>query len=81
MLAICVGGLLYLMSVLLPERSGDHLAMVEWVLVIVVPAMLYILAAKALWRQNRAIAIGILLAGITVLAHVVVHVASRGGTA
>ena len=48
------------------------------VLFVVVPEALYVAAAIALWRQRRAVALGILAAGATLAAHALVHFATHG---
>jgi hypothetical protein len=47
-------------------------------LFVIVPEAIYLISAAALWRQRKAIAVGILSAGGILIAHVIVHFATHG---
>ena len=47
-------------------------------LFVVVPEVIYLVSAAALWRQRRSIAVGILSAGGILISHVIVHYATHG---
>jgi hypothetical protein len=49
-----------------------------WVAMIGIPEVIFIVAAVALWRKRRSIAVGILLSAVTLVAHFIVHVATHG---
>lgn len=49
-----------------------------WVAMIGIPEVIFIVAAAALWRKRRSMAVGILLSAVTLVAHFIVHVATHG---
>jgi hypothetical protein len=49
-----------------------------WLAAIVIPEMIFVIAAVALWRKRRLMAVGILLSAATLVTHVIVHVATHG---
>ena len=51
--------------------------LVDRLLIVVVPEVLYLAGAVALWRRRKAIAVGILAAGAILIAHALVHFATR----
>lgn len=57
------------MLVLLPRSQGERAT----VAVIALVEVAYLRGAIALWRQRRALAMGILLAGIALTVHVAMH--------
>jgi hypothetical protein len=61
-----------------PAWRLDHSLFVESLRVIVIPAAAFIVAAVALWRQQRSIATGMLLGVMTFVAHVIIHMATHG---
>jgi hypothetical protein len=77
--AVLVGafGLVRLLFVLFPGSDMKQLQWAELLGVIVVPEAIFILAAWALWRKRRSLAVGITMAAVTLVAHVVVHLTTR----
>jgi len=52
--------------------------LVDRLLIVVVPEVLYLAGAVAFWRQRKPIAVGILAAGAILVAHALVHFVTRG---
>ena len=74
---VCAFGLVRLSFLLFP---GSHLEQAQWaepLAVIVMPEMIFILGAVALWRKRRSMAVGFVMSALTLVAHVVIHVTSR----
>jgi hypothetical protein len=69
---------LRLVPAMFPAWRLDHSLFVESLRVIVIPAAAFIVAAVALWRQQRSIATGMLLGVMTFVAHVIIHIATHG---
>lgn len=42
-------------------------------LVVVVPESVYLTTAAVVWRQRRAVAVGILMSGVILIAHAIAH--------
>ncbi len=68
-------GLVRLLFYLFP--AWDLGPMPWWVAVIVIPEMIFIVTAVALWRKRRSMAAGILLSAIVLVTHFVVHLATN----
>jgi len=49
----------------------------ELLAVIVAPETIFVVAAVALWRKRRPMAVGLMLSAVIVVAHVVVHVSTH----
>jgi len=77
-LTICVYSLSRLMPTLFPQWQSAHARLAGWLPVLVVPETAYVVTAIALWHQRRTLAAGILLGGMVLIAHVVVHVVTHG---
>jgi hypothetical protein len=77
-LIACVESCVRLVSMVFPAGQLGHAPFVERLTVMVVPAAAFIVTAVALWRKQRPMATGILLAAITFVAHVILHVAGHG---
>jgi hypothetical protein len=45
--------------------------------VIVVPETIFLVAAVALWRNRRPMAVGLVLSAVILVAHVVVHLTTH----
>jgi hypothetical protein len=74
---VCAFGLVRLSFLFFP---GSNLERVEWaelLAVIVIPEMIFILGAVALWRKRRSMAVGFAVSALTLVTHVVVHVTTR----
>ena len=66
-------GFRYFPSLGLEQSEWTHL-----VLVIIIPEIVFVVAAVALWRKRKPMAVGILLWGAVLATHVVLHLASHG---
>jgi hypothetical protein len=76
---VCAFSLVRLSFYLVPAWGIDSgYPWVEWISVIAIPEAIFILTAVAVWRRRRSMAIGILLSGITLITHFVVHLAAHG---
>ena len=75
-LTLCVLALLGLMHSSWWQLGQGRLA--ERLLVVVIPESVYIASIVALWRQRRSVALGIVLASITLITHVIIHFATHG---
>ena len=60
MLVVCAFGLLYLTSRLFPGLGLDRIEWTHWLTVIVIPEMIFIVAAVKLWRKRAPVALGVL---------------------
>jgi hypothetical protein len=58
--------------------AWDLGAMPWWVAMIVIPEIIFVVTAVALWRKRRSMATGILLSAIVLVVHFVVHAATHG---
>lgn len=76
--AISAGGFLRLVLFVFPAWRAQPAPIVEWLTAIVMPEIVFIIAAVVLWRQRRFVAAGIVLTAITLMIHFVVHVAAHG---
>jgi hypothetical protein len=57
--------------------AWDLGSMPWWVAMIVIPEMIFVVTAVALWRKRRSMAAGILLSAIVLVVHFVVHAATH----
>ena len=57
--------------------AWDLGAMPWWVAMIVIPEMIFVVAAVALWGKRRSMATGILLSAVVLAVHFVVHAATH----
>jgi hypothetical protein len=76
-LALIAFGLLFLTDFLFPQLG---IARKEWTHLlgaIVIPEAIFIVAAVALWRRRKPVAMGILLTAAAIGLHVVIHVAAH----
>ena len=76
-LAFSILGLARLPSVLFPARNFEQLFWLGWLPVLVIPEGVFVIAAFALWRKRRDVARGIVLGGVTLAVHVIVHVTTH----
>jgi hypothetical protein len=58
---------------LFPGLGLDHLEWTHWLTVIVIPEVVFIIAAVALWRKKGPLAVGILLSAVMLAMHFVIH--------
>jgi len=77
-LAFSILGLARLPSVLFPARNFEQLPWLGWLPVLVIPEGVFVIAALVLWRKRRDVARGIVLSGVTLAVHVIVHVTTHG---
>jgi hypothetical protein len=57
--------------------AWDLGSMPWWVAMIVIPEIIFLVTAVALWRKRRSMATGILLSAIVLVVHFVVHAATH----
>jgi hypothetical protein len=70
-------GLMRLFFVLFPASDFERVQWAETLAVIVVPEMIFVVAAVALWRKRKSMAVGIVMSAVTLVAHVVVHLSTH----
>ena len=70
-------GLVRLLLVIFPASTLKGVESAEMLAVIVVPETIFVVAAVALWRKRRLMAVGLVLSAVTLVAHVVVHLTTR----
>jgi len=66
-----------LMSTAVPQWQAGHARLLELLTFVLIPESVFIVAALALWRRRRNIAVGLLLSAMTFTTHLVVHVANH----
>jgi hypothetical protein len=77
-LSVSILGLARLLSALFPARNAPHLHWLGWLPVLVIPEGVFVIAAFALWSKRRDMARGIVLGGVALVVHVIVHVTIHG---
>ncbi len=77
-LAACLFGLSRLSSVLFPEWQLSQRAWAQWLALLGIPETIFLVTAVVLWRRRRTVAAGILLGAVTLITHVIVHIATHG---
>jgi hypothetical protein len=75
MLALSAFGLQSLVGLLFPRVGRFHMPWTHLLTVIAIPEAIFVTAAILLWRKRTPIAAGILLTGVLMGLHVVVHFA------
>ncbi len=70
-------GLLWLAFLFFPSWGLERMEGTHVLTVIVIPETIFIIAAVALWRNRRSMAIGILVSAIILATHVLVHFSTR----
>ncbi len=70
-------GLVRLLLVIFPASSLTGVESAEMLAVIVVPEVIFLVAAVALWRKKRPMAVGLVLSAVILVAHVVVHITTH----
>jgi hypothetical protein len=70
-------GLVRLLLVIFPASTLKGVESAEMLAVIVVPETIFFVAAAALWRKRRPMAVGLVLSAVILVAHVVVHVTTH----
>jgi hypothetical protein len=74
-LAVCVVALLSMMNASWFPATQERLA--DRLLVVVLPEIVYISSAAILWRRRKSVATGILLTGVALISHAIVHFATH----
>jgi hypothetical protein len=72
-LSISVLGFLRLASAFFPAWQMGHARFVEWLAVVGVPEVVFVVAVVSFWRKKRPLATGILFAAITLMTHAIIH--------
>jgi hypothetical protein len=70
-------GLVRLLLVIFPASTLKGVESAEMLAVIVVPETIFLIAAVALWRKRRPMAVGLVLSAVILVAHVVVHLTTH----
>jgi len=78
LLLACVGGLARLAAVVSMSWGVGRIPLLECSIAFALPEMAFMAAAVALWRKHRSVAAGILLSGVTLVAHLIVHFSKYG---
>ena len=77
-LTLFVQSCLRLVATVFSTWQLGHAPLLAFLIVTVIPETAFIVIAVALWRRQRSMATGILLAAMIFAAHVIVHVATHG---
>jgi|HubBroStandDraft_3_1064219.scaffolds.fasta_scaffold04259_2 hypothetical protein len=77
-LALSLGALLRLLPDSFAAWQQEHAAAAGWLTVVVVPEIVLVLAVASLWPRKRSIAIGVVLAAMTLITHFALYVARHG---
>ena len=75
-LAFCVGILIGLIRFASLQQADGRLA--DRLLIVVIPETLYLVGIITLWRRQKSVALGILLAGMILVTHAIIHFATHG---
>ena len=75
-LAFCVGMLIGLIRFASLQQEDGRLA--DRLLIVVIPETLYVVGIITLWRRRKSVALGILLAGMILVTHAIIHFATHG---
>jgi hypothetical protein len=70
-------GLLRVVLYAIPAWRADY-GLAQWLTAIVMPELVFVVTAAALWRRRRSVATGVVLAAVVLIVHFVVHVAAHG---
>src|SRR3984893_866206 len=70
-------GLVRVLLVMFPASTLKGVESAEMLAVIVVPETIFVVAAVALWRKRRPMAVGLVLSAVILVAHVVVHLTTH----
>jgi len=71
-------GLLGLSYLLFPQWDAEKVRWAQWLLVILIPEVVFISTAVAVWRKRRSMAVGILLSAAILIVHFIVHITTHG---
>ncbi len=70
-------GLVRLLLVIFPASTLKAVESAEMLSVIVVPEIIFLVAARALWRNKRPMAVGLVLSAVVLVAHFVIHLTTH----
>ena len=70
-------GLVRGLLVIFPASTLKGVESAEMLAVIVLPETIFVVAAVALWRKRRPMAVGLVLSAVILVAHVVVHLTTH----
>ena len=76
-LALCAFGLLLLAFHFFPSSVDGRMPWLAWLIVIAIPMMIFSIAAVALWRTRRPLAVGVLLSATALGTHFVIALATH----
>lgn len=76
-LAICVIGLVRLHPSLFAGPFSAQAMLIEWLILLVIPETAFVIGAISLWQKRRSTAAGLLLAGMILISHVIIHVTTH----
>lgn len=74
-LAICVAAFSASLHAAWFNPAGQQLA--DRLLIVAVPEAMYLTGAIIMWRRRRTIALGILLSGVILITHAIIHFATH----
>ncbi|MGB6686469.1 MAG: hypothetical protein WBE76_01355, partial [Terracidiphilus sp.] len=77
LLALTAFGLMFLADYLFPQLGIARKEWTHFLIAIVMPEAIFIIAAVALWRRRKPVAMGILLTAAAIGLHVAIHVAAH----
>jgi len=75
-LALCVGILIGIIRFASLQQENGRLA--DRLLIVVIPETLYVVGIITLWRRRKSVALGILLTGVILVTHAIIHFATHG---
>jgi hypothetical protein len=74
-LAICVAAFFGLLHTSWFDPVGQKFA--DRLLIVAVPESVYLACAIAMWRRKKTVALGILLSGVILITHAIIHFATH----
>ena len=75
-LALCVG--IFIGLIRFPSWQHTNARLADRLLIVVIPEALYVVGIITLWRRRKSVALGILLAGVILITHAMIHFATHG---
>ena len=76
-LAVCVIGLVRFHPSLFAGPFSAQAILIEWLILLVIPETAFVIGAISLWQKRRSTAAGLLLAGMILISHVIIHVTTH----
>jgi hypothetical protein len=74
-LGICVAAFSALLHASWFDPAGQKFA--DRLLIVAVPEAVYLAGAAAMWRRKKTVALGILLCGVILITHAIIHFATH----